>query len=321
MGRLTRVLGGIVTGVGVVAGSNAVLRRSADDVDSPLGRPMETYRFRGYDVSYTEAGDPNDPDLLLIHGINLAGSSHEFRYVIDALAEHYHVIAPDLPGFGHSDRPPLQYSGSLYVSFLETCLADGFDGRIENPTVVASSLSAAYVACAVARRGSDVAELILVTPTSTTIPWHRPWIRSLLRSPVVGEAAYNLLVSKRAIRYFLADHGFTDAATIPDAWVEYAWQISHQPGARFAPASFLAGMLDLDVDLGETLAGLDVPITLVWGREVDTTPVSAGYGLAETANARLLVFENAGLLPHAEHPAAFVDVLTGDETAGRNHEN
>lgn len=315
MWRITRIFGGVVTGLGALAAGNAVLRQRTDDLDVPLGRPLDTYRFRDVAVAFTEAGDPDDPDLLLLHGVNLAASSHEFRYVVDALAEEYHVIAPDLPGFGHSDRPPREYSASFYVSFLETCLEDGFDGRLDTPTVVASSLSAAYVSTAVARRGLDVAELVLLTPTTSTIPWQRPWIGTLLRSPVIGEAAYNLLVTKPSIRYFLADHGFTDAAAIPDEWVEYAWQTSHQPGARYAPASFLAGALDLDVDLGETFAEIDAPITLVWGRAVETTPVSAGKRLAETADARLLVFENADLLPHAQHPTAFVEIFEGDAVA------
>ena len=308
MGKLKRLLGGAAVGLGALAAGNAALRVDSDDLDVPLGRPLSTYRWRGFDVAYTEAGDPDDPDLLLVHGINATGSSHEFRYVIDALAEEYHVIAPDLPGFGHSDRPPLLYSGSLYVTFLEDMLAD----LLEEPTVVATSLSAAYAAVAVERSDLPVAELVFVTPTATTMPWRRVWLRSLLRSPVVGEALFNLVVSKPALRYFLADHGFTDVDAIPEEWVDYGWRTGHQSGARFAPASFFAGFLDLDVDLAETLSALEVPVTLVWGTDVETTPLSDGRDLAETADAWLLAFENADLLPHAEHPEAFVDLLVGD---------
>ncbi|PSP32805.1 hypothetical protein BRC63_11075 [Halobacteriales archaeon QH_10_70_21] len=121
----------------------------------------------------------------------------------------------------------------------------------DEPTVVASSLSAAYVAAA---EDVSATEFVLICPTATTIPGQRTWLRSLLRSPVVGEGLYNLLTSKPSIRYFLADHGFANAASIPDEWVEYDWRTAHQPSARFAPASFIGGFLDLDVDLGERLA-------------------------------------------------------------------
>jgi pimeloyl-ACP methyl ester carboxylesterase len=57
----------------------------------------------GLNVFYREAGDPKAPALLLLHGF--PSSSHMFRALIPALADRYHVLAPDLPGFGYSDAP------------------------------------------------------------------------------------------------------------------------------------------------------------------------------------------------------------------------
>jgi pimeloyl-ACP methyl ester carboxylesterase len=54
-------------------------------------------------IFYREAGDPNSPALLLLHGFPT--SSHMFRELIPLLADRYHVVAPDLPGFGFSDAP------------------------------------------------------------------------------------------------------------------------------------------------------------------------------------------------------------------------
>lgn len=54
-------------------------------------------------IFYREAGDPNAPTLLLLHGF--AGSSFMFRDLIPALADRYHVIAPDLPAFGFTESP------------------------------------------------------------------------------------------------------------------------------------------------------------------------------------------------------------------------
>lgn len=57
----------------------------------------------GVSVFYREAGDPSAPTLLLLHGFPT--SSHMFRELLPLLAQHYHVVAPDLPGFGFTDVP------------------------------------------------------------------------------------------------------------------------------------------------------------------------------------------------------------------------
>ena len=58
----------------------------------------------GSKIFYREAGPKTAPTiLLLLHGFPT--SSHMFRNLIPALAERYHVVAPDLPGFGFSDAP------------------------------------------------------------------------------------------------------------------------------------------------------------------------------------------------------------------------
>lgn len=63
-----------------------------------------TERIEGLDIAYREAGDPSRPTVLLLHGFPT--SSHMFRNLIPVLAERYHVLAPDYPGFGGSSMPP-----------------------------------------------------------------------------------------------------------------------------------------------------------------------------------------------------------------------
>jgi len=57
----------------------------------------------GLNIAYREAGDPANPKLVLLHGF--PSSSHQYRDLVRALADRFHVIAPDYPGFGLSDTP------------------------------------------------------------------------------------------------------------------------------------------------------------------------------------------------------------------------
>jgi pimeloyl-ACP methyl ester carboxylesterase len=66
-------------------------------------------------VFYREAGSPDRPKLLLLHGFPSSG--HMFRDLIPLLADRYHIIAPDLPGFGQSDLPG---RGHSFDSIAET---------------------------------------------------------------------------------------------------------------------------------------------------------------------------------------------------------
>ena len=78
---------------------------------------MNTQHFKsikvdGLDIFYREAGDCNNPTLLLLHGF--PSSSHMFRDLINELSAEYHMIAPDYPGFGQSSSPaPSAYEYSF----------------------------------------------------------------------------------------------------------------------------------------------------------------------------------------------------------------
>ena len=57
----------------------------------------------GVDIFYREAGVPTKQAIVLLHGF--PSSSHQYREVLSALGDEFHIIAPDYPGFGHSEKP------------------------------------------------------------------------------------------------------------------------------------------------------------------------------------------------------------------------
>ena len=57
-------------------------------------------------VFYREAGEQHEQTIVLLHGF--PSSSHMFRNLLPVLGEHFHVIAPDYPGYGYSDSPRVE---------------------------------------------------------------------------------------------------------------------------------------------------------------------------------------------------------------------
>lgn len=82
-----------------------------------------TVKIEGVNVFYSEAGPKNAPVVLLLQGFPT--SSHMFRRLIPLLADRYHVIAPDYPGFGESDAPDrtkFEYSFAHYATIMDSLL-------------------------------------------------------------------------------------------------------------------------------------------------------------------------------------------------------
>ncbi|QLG50794.1 alpha/beta fold hydrolase [Natrinema halophilum] len=299
------VLGVALGTVGGAIIGDRLLKQRAGDLENPLPGVERTYRWRGIETTYTVAGDPNDPDMLLLHGIYAGSSSNEFAPIVEQLAEDYRVYVVDLPGFGRSERPPLVYSASLYAEFIR----DFADEVTDEPIVVTSSLASAFAVDAADE--TDFERLVLICPTDETGD-ERPWVRTLLRTPIIGTTLYNLLASKPSIRYFFHRDGYYDSDRIDSDEVQYAWDSAHQPGARYATASFAAATLDPEFDLATELAGLETPTTLVWGRDAELIPLREGRDLAEAADLELVVIDYATQLPHAEHPDKFVEYLSAE---------
>lgn len=96
----------IALSVTAVFASSASAAPAGKQVVAPSRAIVVNYRYvdvEGHRIFYREAGDPAMPAILLLHGFPT--SSHMYRELIPLLADRYHVVAPDLPGFGLSDAP------------------------------------------------------------------------------------------------------------------------------------------------------------------------------------------------------------------------
>lgn len=253
--------------------------------------------------------------LVLLHGFNAAASSYEMRRIVAPLAEHFQVYALDWLGFGLSDRPKLRYTADLYVSLLDGFVRD----VVKTPThVVASSLASAYVIRHAAAHPDRYRRLVLVAPTGIETLAAAPGaaqqaLRDVLVTPLLGEFLFNLLVTPTSLTYFLKREGYYDASLLTSDVVDAYFATSHQPGARYAPASFIGGLLNMPIR--RAWESLPHPTLIAWGRDAISTPVETAQAFtALRPTTRLEVFDRCRLLPHDEHAERFsplvLDFLT-----------
>lgn len=189
--------------------------------------------------------------LLLIHSINAAASAYEMRPLFERYRSVRPVYAPDLPGFGFSERSDRAYTPELYTAAILDLLHE-LGAEREPVGVVALSLGSEFAARAAVRQPEWIRSLTLISPTGLTARVQRnrservgdsaspDALYQLVRFPLWSQAFYDLVASRLSIRYFL-QRSFVGA---PDrGLVAYAYLTAHQPGARFAPLAFLSGRL------------------------------------------------------------------------------
>ena len=87
----------VILAMSIAFGSSQAIAENASGVS------YKTVAVENVDIFYREAGDPGKPTLLLLHGFPT--SSHMFRDLITELADEYHLVAPDYPGYGFSSMP------------------------------------------------------------------------------------------------------------------------------------------------------------------------------------------------------------------------
>lgn len=123
---LTLALGLLLSAPGALAGGAATANARTPSSQTNVQVTYRTVKVQGLDIFYREAGPKNAPTLLLLHGFPT--SSQMFRDLIPRLADRYHVIAPDYPGFGQSSMPRMTEFDYTFANLAR--VMEGFTRRV-----------------------------------------------------------------------------------------------------------------------------------------------------------------------------------------------
>lgn len=286
-------------------------------IDTGNGGAVQKYRWNWEGQPLTAVYETlgEGTPVLLLPAFSTVSTRGEMRGIAERLSSQYLVVALDWPGFGQSERPPLDYRPALYHQFLQDFVRDILD----SPTAVVAAGHAAGYAMQLAQTLPQAAErIVLVAPT-----WRGPLttmgvnqqvkglVRQLVRSPILGQALYKLNTTPSFLHLMYQRHVYTDAAKLTPEFITQKWQITQQPGARYAPAAFVTGNLDPVKERSEFLAyfqPLKVPVLEIIGEQVPPSSRAEMDALAELPGVQTAVLPGS-LGMHEEYPAAVVEAI------------
>jgi pimeloyl-ACP methyl ester carboxylesterase len=292
----------------------------------PAGRkakqhPLQRVVIHGHERAYVKVGE--GPVLLLLHGLGCDHSTWD--PVIDALAEHHTVIAPDLLGHGRSAKPRADYSIGGYANAMRDLLTVL---GVETATVVGHSLGGGVAMQFAYQFPERTERMILIAPGGigpdvtpairlVTLPFFTSWM-GLLTLPGIRHIGM-LGLRGLAGTGLSATRDFGEVAAIYDSF--------RDPAGRAAIAHVVRACVDWK---GQIITMADrayltaaMPMCVIWGTEDFVIPVSHAEIARQIApGADVELVRDAGHFPHRDHPERVVRLIEDfvGTTSAASHE-
>lgn len=240
----------------------------------------------GCAIRYYDVG--TGPPLILVHGVG--GDADQWAPCIRGLAASHRVIAIDLPGFGRSDKPWIDYRVSVFVEFLEQFLKVL---GVARASLLGHSLG-----------GWIVAKFATCFPER---------VDRLILNDAAGiddgaiEVPIDLNVSTRANMRRVFELMFYDRSLITDQLVDFVYALHLERGDGYAIKSVLENLNGSSEKLDGELARITAPTLILWGENDALTPLAMANAFCRRiARARIQIISRCGHLPCLERPAEFL---------------
>jgi len=271
------------------------------DPRDPAQTVVRDVAAHGARLRFVEAGSGSP--LVLVH--DYLASRISWEDVLIPLAGDFHVIAPDLPGFGESEKPPpsrYRYDFDGFSESLVDLVAALGLGRI---SLCGHAMGGAVALTLAASHAHLVEKLVLVNPLVYSPP--SDTLSRIARVPVLAPLLFKQLYGRALFRRrFLSQVNGTGAAALRRA--DQLFELFDAPAAREAAYATMRAMLDTRL-LTASVPRVTAPTLVTWGRGNAVSPVEQGRRLArELGGARFEVFD-CGVSPAEECPDAFASAV------------
>ncbi len=258
------------------------------------GPEPESVKIGGRSISYLAMGAGEGEVVLLIHGFGADANGWMFNQ--PALAEEHQVIALDLPGHGRSTKDV----GSGDLAFFSEIVTDFIGEKgFERVHLVGHSLGGGIALQAAGH--PSVASLTLIAPVGLGGEINSAFLEGFL-------TAKRRKALQPVLEQLVADPGLISRDMLDD--VLKFKRLDGVETALRATISASFGDGAQSVDLRETLKGLSIPVTVIWGEGDRIIPAKHSEGLP--AGVAVEIVPDAGHIPQMEHAAKINDLVTAN---------
>lgn len=252
--------------------------------------PEKKVTVYGQEIHFYEKG--KGPAVIFLHG--MVGTSTDWAYTLGPLSRKYRVVALDQIGFGHSSKPPINYTVSDFADFLgEFMRVRG----IPKAVIVGNSFGG-WIACDFAATHPDLVDrLVLVDAAGLDAPIHRA-------VPV------DMNPSTKAGMRRLWETLFYDHNKVTSDMVDYSWnrRVTDRDSdtIRRLVVQLVKGNEFEDAKIGSIKART----LIIWGHDDTILPLEAGQRLQKALpGSQWVVIDKCGHVPQLEKPAEFNRIL------------
>lgn len=285
-------------------------RRPVTELSNPLGLRIKYVPWEGCHYAFFTRPGEGRP-LLFLHSINAVAAAHEMRPLVQRFQRSTQrpLYALEWFGFGHSDRPDVDYTPELLEDQLEHWLEHVIrpEGGAD---VIALSLGAAYAAAVARRRPDLVHSLVAIEPAGLgegLSAIAEGWAKLLFTLPGVQRAFYDRLTTPEALYEFARERLFTPEFGVPEEFVEFGAETARVQGASRPLDEFLSGRL-FPKNVRDAFVRMSQPLLVLHGtvqnrRMEDYTELPV---VEARANATVAAMPT-GALPHWERPGDVVE--------------
>ena len=271
-----------------------------------MGQMLEQLRRdvtgKGVRLRVAECG--HGEPVILLHGLFFDCTT--WNRVGRGLCDSFRVIAPDLPGFGESEKPPKHRFKYSIPTFAEA-IADLYGALdLGRASLVGHGLGGAVALTLAASHPELVSRLVLVDSLYHRAPLD--FRQRIAMVPFLGGLVFKQLVGRSGFRTLIRDSLVPSRARIQQQRIDAYYEAFNTPAARGSALEALRGTADTHL-LTASTRRIQAPTLVVWGRHDNVYPAGYGHRLARDIRGAGFELMDAGHAPQEEQPEQLASIV------------